>query len=51
MGVAALVIGLLNWLYLIKESMEQTDFLTGDTFSGWPTIFGSWAWLKLVKPL
>ena len=33
MGVATLVTGLLNWLYLIKESMKQTDFLHGDTIS------------------
>ena len=31
MDVAILVIGLLNWLNLIKESMEETDFLNGDT--------------------
>ena len=33
MVVATLVTGLLNWLYLIKESMEQTAFLHGDTIS------------------
>ena len=33
MGVATLVTGLLYWLYLITESMEQSDFLHGDTIS------------------
>ena len=33
MGVATLLTGLLNWLYLIKESMEQNYILHGDTVS------------------
>ena len=33
MDVATLVTSLLNWLYLIKESIESTDFLGGDTNS------------------
>ena len=33
MDVATLVTSLLNWLYLIKESMESIDFLGGDTNS------------------
>ena len=35
MGVATLVLGLLNWSYLIKESIEQTDFFNGDTNLGY----------------
>ena len=33
MGVASLVTGLLNWLYLKNELMEWTDFLYADANS------------------
>ena len=33
-GRTTSVTGLLNWLYLIKESMESTDFWNGDKNSG-----------------
>ena len=42
MGAANLVTGLFNLLYLIMESMEYTDFLNGDTNSGWVWPFLSW---------
>ena len=50
MGVASLITGLQNWLYLKNELIKLTDFLHGGANSGKQKvvsmIFG-WAWSKL----
>ena len=51
MGVASLVTGIKNWLYLKNEQKEETDFLYAGTNSGKlnvdSIIFG-WVWSKMA---
>ena len=51
MGVASLVTGIKNWLYLENEQKEETDFLYAGTNSGKlnvdSIIFG-WVWSKMA---
>ena len=46
MGVATLVSGLKNWLYVKKELMEQTDFWGVHENSEKPKIY---FWVVVVK--
>ena len=48
-GVASLVMGLYNWLYLENELMEQTDFLHGDANSGKQKVIPMVFFVDLVK--
>ena len=54
MGVASLVLGLWNWLYLKNEQMELTDFLQAgtnlDKLKGdWKFLGGnSKKWVRLI---
>ena len=51
MGVASLVTGIKNWLYLKNEQKEEIDFLYAGTNSGKlnvdSIIFG-WVWSKMA---
>ena len=50
MGVASLITGLQNWLYLKNELMKWTDFLHDDANSGKQKVISmifEWAWSEM----